>query len=108
MKSKDGFVVGNLHSLEPLYKVTKNDFGKYVIKDMIALQLNKMEPTLIKEELESIFYVKDNADYEVFRRNKLISYPILEDYKGNYKKALRILVDFTDEELLNFVTKNQK
>lgn len=114
----DKFGLKEIGDLEPMFQVVHHKGSPAVVKETIALIVRKklkdtpkddwlrVRGQSKKEFLGSLYYVKETAEDEAFKINKLSYHPKLEDYKGNYKKALLIIANFTDAELVSFVSMN--
>lgn len=118
-KTADGFSLSKIGPTEPLFIVKKDKAYAAIISDSILMLVIKNMPfsedgseplrsddPKVIEYLSNVFYTKQNAEDEAFRLNKLSYHPRIEDHKGNYKKALKIIANFTDSELVSFVRIN--
>lgn len=120
LQTADEFLLSRMGQSEPLFEIVKQVGKPAVVKEtVVMLVMGKLKATDEKDwtefyggetreqYLKSLYYVKETAQEEAFKINKLTHYPKVEDYKNNFKKALRIISNFTDEELFSFVQANE-
>ena len=110
LETEDKRTICELSFSAKLYEVVKDEKGFFVIDEIIVHQLSRRVP-LNQKDMKTIFYDKHGAEMLCFKNNKLKfdnNLPKLNDFKGNYKKALRMLANFTDEQLLEFVKLNYR
>lgn len=120
LQTADEFLLNRMGQSEPLFEIVKQVGKPAVVKEtVVMLVMGKLKATDEKDwaefyggetreqYLKSLYYVKETAQEEAFKINKLTHYPKVEDYRNNFKKALRIISNFTDEELFLFVQTNE-
>lgn len=112
LETKDGFKLSKLRKTEYVYRIVK-EFGKFRIKNMIVMQvlnhLEKITDNSKKEEyMKSIFSIKDLAEAEEFKLNKLLISSSDERYSYYLRQANTIIHRMSREELLDFVKKHKK
>jgi hypothetical protein len=105
LKTADGKHLKDLEFSTPLFEVLKAPDGKYYVGEVIVLNLEYRKNP--KKDIKKIFHDKSKAEQEVFKINKLNYFPKIENYKENFKKSLKILSNFTDKELYDFVQLNK-
>lgn len=105
LKTVDGVKLIDLEFSDRLHEVKKAEDGKYFVGEVIVLNLDYRDKP--EKDIKKIYHDKDKADQEVFKLNKLNYYPKIENYKDNFKKSLKILSNFSDKELYDFVNANK-
>jgi hypothetical protein len=121
-KTADGVPFLQLLPLEKIFLLVKPKDSRAYVKETIVLAVSKKILATEKEDwsdlndgqtkeefLKTIYHTKANAEYEEFRVNKL-SYTNKADFdfKETFKKAIGIINNFSDKELLEFVKNNSK
>lgn len=101
----DEVKVVDLEFSTSLFEVCKAPDGKFYIGEVIVLNLEYRKNP--KKDIKKIYHSKEKAEQEVFKLNKLNYFPKIANYKDNFKKALKILSNFTDKELYDFVSLNE-
>lgn len=119
LQTADEFLLSRMNKTEPLFQIVKQVGKPAMVKEtVVMLVMGQLKATDEKDWVEfygetreqylnSLYYVKETAQEEAFKINKLTHYPKVEDYRNNFKKALRIISNFTDEELFSFVQTNE-
>lgn len=120
LQTKDGFRLSGLVGTQPIFEITRDEDGRFRAKERILIQLRnqlkiidedvqgrKNRKSAVQEIMDKTFYLRSNVDSEIFKLNKLSYTPRVEDFKTNYKNALKIISNFTDKELWDFVQQNK-